>query len=273
MTSRAWRVDSLRGYFLVVMTLGHLPPHPLQPFFSYSFGYASAPDGFVFLSGLVSTWVYLRVRNKHGQRALETRVLGRTRDIYLVHIFLLSASIAEGVLLANNSFQSTYPVRAFLSGSLLLYQPALSDILPMYCIFLLFTPIVLDQMTKGRAWLVGMTSASLWCAAQWGVGRHFPFGPLDQSGILQHSGLAGVLRCRPVSGLSELTGRKRTSEITRLAGDLYCACAAFFPGPSQRGNIRNDAGAEVRPRAQPEPGKIPGRGLPWLCDLVASEEH
>ena len=170
MTSRDWRVDSLRGYFLVVMTLAHLPLHPLQRFCSYTFGYASAPDGFVFLSGLVSTWVYLRVRNKHGQRALETRVLRRTRDIYLVHIFLLSASIAEGVLLANNSFQSTYPVRAFLSGSLMLYQPTLSDILPMYCIFLLFTPIVLDQMTKGRAWLVGMISVSLWCAAQWGIG-------------------------------------------------------------------------------------------------------
>ena len=51
-----------------------------------------------------------------------------------------------------------------------MYQPTLSDILPMYCIFLLFTPLVLDQMMKGRAWLVGMTSAGLWCAAQWGIG-------------------------------------------------------------------------------------------------------
>ena len=52
----------------------------------------------------------------------------------------------------------------------MLYQPTLSDILPMYCIFLLFTPIVLDQMMKGRAWLVGVISISLWCAAQWGIG-------------------------------------------------------------------------------------------------------
>jgi hypothetical protein len=170
MTSRDWRVDSLRGYFLVLMTLAHLPQHPLQWFSSYTFGYASAPDGFVFLSGLVSTWVYLRVRNKHGQRALEARVLRRTRDVYLVHILLLSASIVEAVLLTHNYFQSTHPIQAFLSGSLLLYQPTLSDILPMYCIFLLFTPIVLDQMMKGRAWLVGLTSATLWFAAQWGIG-------------------------------------------------------------------------------------------------------
>ena len=89
-------MDSLRGYFLVVMTLAHLPLHPLQRFSSYTFGYASAPDGFVFLSGLVSTWVYLRVRNKHGQRALETRVLRRTRDVYLVHIFLLGCEHCGG---------------------------------------------------------------------------------------------------------------------------------------------------------------------------------
>ncbi len=160
----------MRGYFLVVMTLAHLPLHPLQRFFSYTFGYASAPDGFVFLSGLVSTWVYLRVRNKHGQRALEARVLRRTRDVYLVHIVLLGASIAGAVVLNHASFQAAHPVQTFISGSLLVYQPILSDILPMYCVFLLFTPLVLDQMMKGRAWLVGLISATLWWAAQWGMG-------------------------------------------------------------------------------------------------------
>lgn len=170
MMSRDWRVDSLRGYFLVLMTLAHLPPHPLQRFTSYTFGYASAPDGFVFLSGLVSTWVYLRFLNKHGRRALEARVLRRTRDVYLVHILLLSASIAGAVLIKQNSFKAMHPLQAFFSGSLLLYQPGLSDILPMYCVFLLFTPIALDQMVKGRAWLVGVASTILWCAAQFGIG-------------------------------------------------------------------------------------------------------
>jgi hypothetical protein len=163
-------VDCLRGYFLVLMTLAHLPQNPLQPFTAYTFGYASAPDGFVFLSGLVSTWVYLRLRHKHGQRALEARVLRRTRDVYMVHILLLSASIVGAVLLNHASFQAAHPVQTFVSGSLLLYQPTLSDILPMYCVFLLFTPLVLDQMMKGRAWLVGMASATLWLAAQWGIG-------------------------------------------------------------------------------------------------------
>src|ERR1700675_4765118 len=131
MTSRDRRVDCFRGYFLVLMTLAHLPQHPLQRITSYTFGYASAPDGFVFLSGLVSTWVYLRVRNKRGQTALEARVLRRTRDVYMVHILLLIISIVGAVFLSHNGFQAAHPIQTFVSGSLLLYQPALSDILPM----------------------------------------------------------------------------------------------------------------------------------------------
>jgi hypothetical protein len=170
MISRDWRVDSLRGYFLVIMTLAHLPPHPLERFTSYSFGFASAPDGFVFLSGLMSAWVYLRVRNKQGQRSMEARALRRTRDIYLVHVLLLSAGILGAVLLSENSFQAAHPAQAFFAGSLLLYRPIFCDILPMYCVFMLFTPIVLDQMMKGRTWLVCMISAALWLTAQCGIG-------------------------------------------------------------------------------------------------------
>jgi hypothetical protein len=170
MMARDWRVDALRGYFLVIMTLAHLPPYPLERFTGYTFGFASAPDGFVFLSGLMSAWVYLRVRNKRGQLAMEARVLRRTRDIYLVHILLLSAGILGAVFFKQTSFQTAHPVQAFLAGSVLLYRPIFCDILPMYCIFLLFTPIVLDQMMKGRAWLVCTISAALWLTAQRGIG-------------------------------------------------------------------------------------------------------
>jgi hypothetical protein len=168
--SRDWRVDSFRGYFLILMTLTHLPRHPLERFTHYTFGFASAPDGFVFLSGLVSAWVYLRIRSKRGQVAMEARVLRRTRDIYLVHLLLLALGILGAVVLKHTSFQADHPIQSFLAGALLLYQPGYSFILPMYCIFLLFTPIVLDQMMKGRAWLVGLISVLLWLVSQRGFG-------------------------------------------------------------------------------------------------------
>jgi hypothetical protein len=168
--SRDWRVDGLRGYFLILMTLTHLPEQPLERFTHYTFGFASAPDGFVFLSGLVSAWVYLRVREKHGQAAMEARVLRRTRDIYLVHILLLTLSILSAVALKQTSFEADHPIRAFFAGALFLYQPRLCDILPMYCIFLVCTPVVLDQIMKGRAWFVGLISVLLWLVSQRGYG-------------------------------------------------------------------------------------------------------
>lgn len=267
MTSRDWRVDSLRGYFLVVMTLAHLPLRPLQRFFSYTFGYASAPDGFVFLSGLVSTWVYLRVRNKHGQRALEARVLRRTRDVYLVHIVLLGVSIAGAVLLNHSSFQAAHPVQTFVSGSLLVYQPILSDILPMYCVFLLFTPLVLDQMMKGRAWLVGLISATLWLAAQWGVGDASHLVPWINLGTFNILAWQAYFVAGQYLGYRKLSaGENAVPKSRALLAACMVLCAVFlldrhswflFGAP---------------PLLKLDTCAIPGRCLPGLCDLVDSED-
>lgn len=89
---RDWRVDTLRGYFLVAMTLAHFP-NPLARFTEYTFGYASSPDGFIFLSGLVSAWVYLPLGQRSGSSAMVTKIFYRTRTIYLTHMGLLVLGI------------------------------------------------------------------------------------------------------------------------------------------------------------------------------------
>jgi hypothetical protein len=171
--ARDWRVDTLRGYFLVLMTVGHFP-NPLARFTQYSLGYASAPDGFVFLSGLVSSWVYLRILEKHGSAALRSKVFRRSGQIYVTHLALFAMGILFALFSGAQSFRSLHPFRAFALGCLLLYQGGFDKILPMYCVFLIFTPIVLKQFEKGRAWVVGGISASLWIAAQFGLGDNTP---------------------------------------------------------------------------------------------------
>jgi hypothetical protein len=168
---RDWRVDTLRGYFLVVMTIAHLGANPLMRFTEYTFGYASAPDGFVFLSGLVSAWVYLKILTRSGPAALTSRALRRAGQIYLVQIALLVVAIAGTMLSGRSLSHGATPAQALLAGAFLIYQPSYSDILPMYCIFLLFTPIVLLQMMKGHARLVIATSAALWVLSQFGLGE------------------------------------------------------------------------------------------------------
>lgn len=164
---RDWRVDTLRGYFLVAMTLGHFP-NALAPFTEYTFGYASAPDGFVFLSGLVSTWVYLPLRQRRGNSAMVSKVFRRAGTIYLTHIALLALGIL--VALYRSTGVAAHPLQTFVSGSLLWNQVGFDRILPMYCVFLAFSPIVLKQFTEGRAWLIGVISAGLWVGAQFGLG-------------------------------------------------------------------------------------------------------
>jgi hypothetical protein len=152
------------------MTLAHLPPHPLQHFGGYTLGFASAPDGFVFLSGLVSAWVYLRIRAKHGQKALEVKALYRFRDVYLTHVGLLFITIVENVFLNTTSFRSSHPLQALIAGCLLVYQPHTSDILPMYCIFLLFLPLLLEQFVHGKGRRVLLISLLLWLISLRGIG-------------------------------------------------------------------------------------------------------
>lgn len=171
MPGRDWRVDTLRGYFLVVMTIAHLGENPLMRFTEYTFGYASAPDGFVYLSGLVSGWVYLKILARSGPAALTSRALSRAGQIYLVQIALLIVAISGTIQTGRSLFHGATPAQALLAGALLIYQPSYSDILPMYCVFLLFTPIVLLQLMKGRTRLVIASSAALWILSQFGFGE------------------------------------------------------------------------------------------------------
>src|SRR5580693_1644014 len=57
---RSGLVDFLRGICLLLMTVDHLPLTLVRKFTWQTFGFFSAAEGFVFLSGLVSGLVYGR---------------------------------------------------------------------------------------------------------------------------------------------------------------------------------------------------------------------
>ena len=165
------RIDTLRGLFLVLMTVDHLPSHPLLRFTVQSFGFVSAAEGFVFVSGLVSAWVYGRILAKHGEATLRRRAWHRACDIYLTHLVLYTLVLLGG-LWGGRQIASQFPDfwTGWWHGALLIYQPPLFGILPMYIVFLLLTPFLLAQMARGRTLLIGSASLVLWLAAQWGIG-------------------------------------------------------------------------------------------------------
>ena len=161
------RIDALRGLALVVMTWDHLP-NPWRQYTYQSFGFVSAAEVFVFLSGTVTAWVYGRYLIREGSDASTGRALRRVRLLYFVHIALLTIFFAANQMAPEHS-EATFAWdswKAWIQGATFIFQPALLDILPMYCLFIAVAPLLLKQLSCGRSSMVLAISAGIWVIAQ-----------------------------------------------------------------------------------------------------------
>ncbi|MDE3084103.1 MAG: OpgC domain-containing protein, partial [Verrucomicrobiota bacterium] len=168
------RFDSLRGLMLLSMAINHLPSQ-LRSITDQSLGVFSSAEGFVFLSGLLAGYVYTRRLRRDGVSGLRTAVLRRARMIYVWHLLAyfgafilltLNVWISGAPSLTSPRLFSEHPWQAALLGPLLLYQPGLLDILPMYCVFVLLLPLVLGGLENGhRRWII-LASFAAWVLAQ-----------------------------------------------------------------------------------------------------------
>ncbi|MGH9587438.1 MAG: OpgC domain-containing protein [Acidobacteriaceae bacterium] len=170
-------LDALRGLFLVWMTLTHLPTR-FSDFVNQPLGFISSAEGFVFMSALLVGRIYLRgmLENKtHTQRKLWKRSL----KIYGYHLLLLVIAFSVAATYAAHThiaaltnlfnFYLAHPGTAILGSVLLLYCPPLLDILPMYVIFLVLTPIVLSASIRFGWKKILAASFSVWLLAQFGL--------------------------------------------------------------------------------------------------------
>ncbi len=190
--------DALRGLFLVWMTLTHLPTR-MSDFVNQPFGFVSSAEGFVFLSALLVGRVYMRqaldpdaLRNKLWKRALR---------VYAYHVSLLLLAFTFAAAFAHFShraalehlldFYFAHPGVAIIGSLLLIYCPPLLDILPMYVLFLLASPLAISIAAR-RGWRpVVIGSTFIWLLAQFHLRiwvhdavvslTHLPI-PLQQSG-------------------------------------------------------------------------------------------
>ncbi|MGH8171327.1 MAG: OpgC domain-containing protein [Steroidobacteraceae bacterium] len=178
--TRRNELDSMRGILLVLMAFTHLPTG-LSRFANQPLGFVSAAEGFVFLSAFLVGSIYTPLLLERGIGFVRTRIWKRTRHLYLYHLGLLlfAFTVVAGVAHFGHSpslhnFLAPFfhsPIWASMSAPLLLYQPPLMDILPMYIVFLGLTPVVL-QFAARRGWRpLLIASALMWIAAQLQVGR------------------------------------------------------------------------------------------------------
>lgn len=178
--TRRNELDSMRGVLLVLMALTHLPTG-LSRFANQPLGFVSAAEGFVFLSAFLVGSIYTPLLLERGVGYVRARIWKRTRHLYGYHLGLLlfAFTVVAGIAYFGHSqalhnflaplFRS--PGWASISAPLLLYQPPLMDILPMYIIFLGLTPLLL-QFAARRGWRLPLiVSALVWIAAQLQAGR------------------------------------------------------------------------------------------------------
>lgn len=178
---RRWELDALRGLMLVLMTLTHLPTRWSDPL-GQPLGFVSAAEGFVFLSGYMAGRVYTQRAMKRGADDMSVAFWRRALKLYAIQaalmLFLFSAIAALGLVnrqdavLGMLGFYFESPLKAFLAGLALLYNPPLLDILPMYIVLMVISPVLLlHGLRQGWAPLL-LASLALWLAAQFDLGLH-----------------------------------------------------------------------------------------------------
>jgi hypothetical protein len=177
---RRLEIDAVRGLMLVWMALTHLPTF-LPNYTNQPFGFVSASEGFIFLSALFTGRIYFRLAERDGYPAMSRKVLMRTLRLYGYHALLLGFAFLVAVPIASRGnrpqlhnlldyYFAVGPKRAISEAFLLVYRPPLLDILPMYILFLLFTPIVLIIARRVGNWsTILAASATIWFLAHLGI--------------------------------------------------------------------------------------------------------
>ena len=176
-------LDILRGFLLLWMTLTHLPTKA-SIISNQTFGFVSGAEGFIFLAAFMVGQIEHRVEQKRGQTGTLLDISKRTTKIYIYHCALLAIAFTLIAKLGTSfhslalenllSFYLQHPKQAIIAALLLRYRPSLFDILPIYIVFMLLTPLA-RKIAHRWGWdPVIFVSLAVWAAAQFGL-RHWVY--------------------------------------------------------------------------------------------------
>lgn len=176
---RRWELDALRGLMLVLMACTHFPTRLSDPL-GQPFGFVSAAEGFVLLSAYMAGSVYGRKALRDGGDAMRGALLRRALKVYACQaallLFAYTVIAAIGLLADQQAVLGLLglyfdrPAMALLSSLLLIYSPALLDILPIYIVLMLLSPVLLlHGRRRGWGGILAL-STLLWLAAQFDAG-------------------------------------------------------------------------------------------------------
>lgn len=187
---RDHRIDVLRGLALIMIFVNHIPGTIWENLTSRNFGFSDAAEAFVLMSGIATGLAYGPPFLKGNPTAAQVfRPWRRALTIWSVHIlvvasivlmFRLAVQFPEVMEMAErrNIAPALLGGSSFLAPLALLgHQFAYADILPLYIVLLLATPLILFMAVRAPVWLM-LASVVLWAFAGISMVK-FPTWPLE----------------------------------------------------------------------------------------------
>lgn len=175
--SRNLAIDGFRGWLLILIAINHLEGPLISPFTRESFGFVSAAEAFIFLSGFVASLVYGRLIEQ--PKTLFKRIYARTFTLYLFTLggVGIITALLHGQLLPDYWYQDqqgyfllenylNYPIQSLVLSALQLQQMGYFDILIAYIVPMLWLPLALLALASGRGYWLILASVGLWLASQ-----------------------------------------------------------------------------------------------------------
>ena len=217
---RLIELDILRGFLLLGMTLTHLPTKA-SVISNQTFGLVSDAEGFIFLAAFMMGLIEQRTYQKCGEFCVLRDVLRRACRVYfyqcalLVVVFTFVAEVAlrfHRLALENLlSFYLQSPKQALIAASLLEYRPSLMDILPMYIVFMLLTPIA-RKIARSLGWeTVLFVSFIVWAGAQFDL----------RGWVYRHTDFFGLHVPQSSTGAFDLYGWQLLWMVGLAFGSMY----------------------------------------------------
>jgi hypothetical protein len=159
-STRDLRLDLFRGLALWFIFLDHVPENVLSWFTVRNYGFSDATEIFVYISGYTAVIAYARMMARDGWLRAAARIYRRVWQLYVAHILLFVAFIAQIAWVSLSRDSSSLieemqllglgqdPFQAILQAAFLKFRPVNLDVLPLYIILLAFFPLVLPLVVR-----------------------------------------------------------------------------------------------------------------------------
>ncbi|MGI6897435.1 OpgC domain-containing protein [Enterobacter chengduensis] len=188
--ARDLRIDFMRGIALVMMVVAHTEVMSIFNIFSWErFGLTTGAEGFVILSGFMLGMLNRARLQKAVLLTVSWGLYRRAWKIYRVNIIVIVSFILLSYVPHINLFEVTHFTDRFSGESWSLYPvtpqiketwfiiilylqigPHQTQILGLYIFLLLFSPLFLGMLQKGKVWwLLGLSLLAYGLWQQWPV--------------------------------------------------------------------------------------------------------